>query len=139
VALQTLPKAEPSLLVEDSVTAIVQVDGKVRDRLEVPPSIDPAELESLARASAAVQRAVGAREIVNVVVRAPKVVSIARKGCARASPRAHPRRSRLLHGSGGTPPCDRSRPLAFPCERPSRPRHLPRPGASRGRGGAHRA
>lgn len=77
VALQSLPKADPLLLVEDSVTAIVQVDGKVRDRLEVSPTIDSAELEALARASAAVQRVIGEREIVNVIVRAPKVVNIA--------------------------------------------------------------
>ena len=38
-----------------------------------------AEAESAARASAAVQRAIGDREIVNVVVRAPKIVSIATK------------------------------------------------------------
>ncbi len=44
-------KPDPTLLVEDSVTAVVQVDGKVRDRLEVSPKIDSAALEQLARAS----------------------------------------------------------------------------------------
>ena len=72
-------KADPVLLVELSVTAVVQVDGKVRDRLEVNPKIAGNELEELARASAAVQRAVGEREIVNVIVRAPRVVSISTK------------------------------------------------------------
>jgi leucyl-tRNA synthetase len=72
-------KADPTLLVEESVTCVVQVDGKVRDRLEVAPKIASDDLESLARASAAVQRAVGERTIVNVVVRAPRVVSIATK------------------------------------------------------------
>jgi len=80
VALQPLPKADPRLLVEESVTAIVQVDGKVRDRLEVPPTIAGDDLEALARASEAVARAVGDREIVNVIVRAPRVVNIATKG-----------------------------------------------------------
>jgi leucyl-tRNA synthetase len=80
VALQTLPAADPALLVEDSVTAIVQVDGKVRDRLEVSPQIAPEELEALARASDAVKRAVGEREVVNVIVRAPRVVNIATRG-----------------------------------------------------------
>ncbi|RLQ85988.1 leucine--tRNA ligase [Mycetocola zhadangensis] len=70
-------KADPTLLVEESVTCVVQVDGKVRDRLEVSPKIDSDELEKQARASAAVVRAIGDREIVNVVVRAPRVVSIA--------------------------------------------------------------
>ena len=59
------------------MTAVVQVDGKVRDRLEVSPKIGADELEALARASAGVVRAVGDREIVNVIVRAPRVVNIA--------------------------------------------------------------
>ncbi|MFE5671455.1 leucine--tRNA ligase [Agromyces sp. NPDC056523] len=73
-------KADRALLVEESVTAIVQVDGKVRDRLEVSPKIGADELEALARASAAVARSVGEREIVNVIVRAPKIVNIATRG-----------------------------------------------------------
>lgn len=73
-------KADPALLVEESVTAIVQVDGKVRDRLEVSPKIGADELEALARASAAVARSVGEREIANVIVRAPKLVNIATRG-----------------------------------------------------------
>jgi leucyl-tRNA synthetase len=77
VALAGWRKADPTLLVEDSVTAVVQVDGKVRDRLEVSPKISGDALESLARASAAVSRAVGDREIVNVIVRAPRLVNIA--------------------------------------------------------------
>ena len=76
VALAGWRKADPVLLIESSVIAVVQVDGKVRDRLEVNPGIDPAELESLARASAGAVRAVGDREIVNVIVRAPRIVSI---------------------------------------------------------------
>ncbi len=77
VALAGWRKADPTLLIEDSVTAVVQVDGKVRDRLEVSPKISGDELEKLARASAAVQRAIADREIVNVIVRAPRVVNIA--------------------------------------------------------------
>ncbi|MGY3261272.1 leucyl-tRNA synthetase [Frigoribacterium sp. 2355] len=72
-------KADPTLLVETSVTAVVQVNGKVRDRLEVSPKIASDELEALARDSAAVQRAVGDKQIVNVIVRAPRLVNIAVK------------------------------------------------------------
>jgi leucyl-tRNA synthetase len=80
VALAGWRKADPTLLVEDSVIAVVQVDGKVRDRLEVSPKISGEDLEKLARASAAVARAVGDREIVNVIVRAPRIVNIATRG-----------------------------------------------------------
>ncbi|WP_253202233.1 leucine--tRNA ligase [Subtercola sp. PAMC28395] len=69
--------ADPALLTEESVTAVVQVDGKVRDRLEVSPKISSSDLEKLARGSAAVARFLGDREIVNVIVRAPRVVNIA--------------------------------------------------------------
>jgi leucyl-tRNA synthetase len=77
VALAGWRKPDPSLLVEDSVTAIVQVDGKVRDKLTVAPKISAEQLEKLARGSAAVVRSVGDREIVNVIVRAPRLVNIA--------------------------------------------------------------
>jgi leucyl-tRNA synthetase len=77
VAFAGFRKADPTLLVEDQVTAVIQVDGKVRDRLEVSPLIDSGELEKLARASEAVIRTVGDREIANVIVRAPRVVNIA--------------------------------------------------------------
>ncbi len=77
VALQTWPKADPSLLVEDEITMVVQVDGKVRDRLTLPATVSEAEAEAAARESAAVARAIGDREIVHVIVRVPKIVSIA--------------------------------------------------------------
>ncbi len=80
VAFAGWRKADPLLLVEDSVTAVVQVDGKVRDRLEVSPRISGDELEALARGSEAVQRSIGDREIAKVVVRAPRVVNIATRG-----------------------------------------------------------
>jgi leucyl-tRNA synthetase len=76
VALVRWPEADHTLLVEESVTAIVQVNGKVRERLEVPPAIGGDELEKLAMESPAVVRALEGKTVVNVVVRAPKVVSI---------------------------------------------------------------
>ncbi len=79
VALVTWPTADPALLVENEVTMVVQVDGKVRDRLTLPASVTEAEAEAAARASAGVQRAIGDRQVVNVVVRVPKIVSIATK------------------------------------------------------------
>ena len=45
------PVADPALLVVDTVTMIVQVNGKVRDRIDVDPAIDVAEAERLALAS----------------------------------------------------------------------------------------
>ena len=79
VALAGWRDAEAALLVQDSVTAVIQIDGKVRDRLEVSPDIAAEELEKLARASDAVVRSIGDKTIVNVVVRAPRVVSFSTK------------------------------------------------------------
>jgi leucyl-tRNA synthetase len=62
--------------VQDTVTAVVQVQGKVRDRLEVSPDIAEDELRELALASENVQRALDGRGIRTVIVRAPKLVNI---------------------------------------------------------------
>ena len=75
VALAGWPVADPALLVEDSVTCVVQVQGKVRGRLEVSPDISDADLEALARADEAVVRAMGEATVRKVIVRAPKLVN----------------------------------------------------------------
>ncbi len=75
VGLVTWRQADPTLLVEESVTAVVQVDGKVRGTLTVPARISPDELEALARADEKIVRSLAGREIARAVVRAPKVVS----------------------------------------------------------------
>ncbi|MEO3813566.1 leucine--tRNA ligase [Sphaerisporangium sp. B11E5] len=69
------PTADPALLVQESVTCVVQVAGKVRDRLEVSPDISGAALEELALASEKVRTYLdGAPR--KVIVRAPKLVNI---------------------------------------------------------------
>jgi leucyl-tRNA synthetase len=72
----TWPEADPALLVEESVTCVVQVQGKVRDRLEVAPDICEDDLRALALASDAVAAAIGGREVRTVIVRAPKLVNV---------------------------------------------------------------
>ncbi|MGZ4447002.1 MAG: leucine--tRNA ligase [Nocardioides sp.] len=76
VARAGWPVVDPALLVEDSVTAIVQVKGKVKARLEVSPEITEAELERVAMADEGVQRALDGLTVRKVVVRAPKLVNI---------------------------------------------------------------
>ncbi|MBK5237991.1 MAG: leucine--tRNA ligase [Actinomycetales bacterium] len=79
VSLVVWPVADPALLVQESITAVIQVDGKVRDRLEVSPNISADDLEAAAHGLPGVLRALEGREIVNVIVRAPKIVNIATK------------------------------------------------------------
>jgi leucyl-tRNA synthetase len=76
LAYEPYPTADPALLVEETVTCVVQVDGKVRDRLEVPVSVDEDTLETLALASPAVQRVLGGKAVRTVVVRAPGLVNV---------------------------------------------------------------
>jgi leucyl-tRNA synthetase len=76
VARAGWPVVDPALLVEDTVTCVVQVAGKVRDRLEVSPDVADDALRELALASENVQRALDGRGIRTVVVRAPKLVNI---------------------------------------------------------------
>jgi leucyl-tRNA synthetase len=76
LAREPFPVADPALLVEETVTCVVQVAGKVRDRLEVPPSVDDETLRGLALDSPAVQRALDGRGVRTVVVRAPRLVNV---------------------------------------------------------------
>ncbi|GER22159.1 leucine--tRNA ligase [Zafaria cholistanensis] len=70
------PAVDPALLVQDTVVAVVQVQGKVRDRLDVPVDITEEALRELALASEPVQRALDGRGLRTVIVRAPKLVNI---------------------------------------------------------------
>jgi leucyl-tRNA synthetase len=76
VAQAAWPTVDPALLVEDSVTAVVQIQGKVRGRLEVAPDISEADLEAAALADPAVVKAIDGRAVRKVIVRAPKLVNI---------------------------------------------------------------
>ena len=76
VALVGWPSADPALLVEDLVTCVVQVNGKVRDRLEVPPGIGEDELRELALAAPGAVRALDGAGVKTVIVRAPRLVNI---------------------------------------------------------------
>ena len=76
VALAGWPVADPALLVEETVTAVVQVAGKVRARLSVAPDIGEDALRELALADPAVVRALGERPVRTVVVRPPRLVNV---------------------------------------------------------------
>ncbi|TAK68927.1 MAG: leucine--tRNA ligase [Actinomycetota bacterium] len=76
VALAGWPAVDAALLVEESVTCVVQVAGKVRHRIEVAPSVDPAELRELALQSPAVVKALDGRAVKDVIVRPPRLVNV---------------------------------------------------------------
>ena len=75
VSYRAFPVSDPSKIVEEQVTCVIQVRGKVRDRIEVAPDIWEDELRELALARDKVKAATegGVR---TVIVRAPKLVNV---------------------------------------------------------------
>ncbi len=76
VALAGFPGIDPALLESDAVVAILQINGKIKDRIDVSPQISDAELEKLAYANPEIAAAIVGQEIKKVIVRAPKLVNI---------------------------------------------------------------
>ncbi|MBQ1424936.1 MAG: class I tRNA ligase family protein, partial [Aeriscardovia sp.] len=74
--LSFTPWPEAGKVEEEEVTAVVQVDGKVRCRLQVPPSIGAEDLEKLALDQEAVRQWLGGEDPAKVICRPPKIVSL---------------------------------------------------------------
>jgi leucyl-tRNA synthetase len=70
------PVADAELAKVDSVTMVVQVNGKLRDKFDVDPAIDEAAAEALALASPKVAEALGGATPKKVIVRPPKLVNV---------------------------------------------------------------
>ena len=75
VALAVFPEADESLLVESSTIAVVQVNGKLRDKFEVSVDISKEDLIAKALESEVVARAIGDGEIVQQIASPPKFVN----------------------------------------------------------------
>jgi leucyl-tRNA synthetase len=73
---QPWPEADPALLVSDTVTLVVQVNGKLRDRIEVPAEAPKEELARLARESEKVARHLDGQQIVKEIVVPGKLVNL---------------------------------------------------------------
>jgi leucyl-tRNA synthetase len=76
VARAGWPSADPALLVQETVTCVVQVSGKVRDRLLVPPDISEEDLRAQALAAPGVARSLAGRDVQKVIVVPPRLVNI---------------------------------------------------------------
>jgi leucyl-tRNA synthetase len=73
---QPWPQADPDLLVSDTVTLVVQVNGKLRDRIEAPAEASKGELLQMARESEKVARHLDGRQIVKEIVVPGKLVNL---------------------------------------------------------------
>jgi leucyl-tRNA synthetase len=70
------PVADPSLLAEEKVTMVVQVAGKVRDRIEVDHDISEQAAAETALASPKIQEMLGGAAPSRLVARPPRLVNI---------------------------------------------------------------
>ena len=76
VHAEAWPIADPAKLISETVTLVVQVNGKVRDRIEVAVDIDEAAAEAVALASERVLAFLGGRTPERVIVRPPNLVNL---------------------------------------------------------------
>jgi leucyl-tRNA synthetase len=76
LATESWPRWDPELVRHATVTLVVQVDGKVRDRIEVPADIDAVDAEQLALSSARVAKHLEGHTVEKVVVRPPNLANI---------------------------------------------------------------
>ena len=76
VALAGWPAVDESLLVADSVEAVIQINGKIKERIQVPATISDAEIEAQALALPEIAAALQGESIVKIIARAPKLVNI---------------------------------------------------------------
>jgi leucyl-tRNA synthetase len=70
------PVADPALAAVERVTMIVQVDSKVRDKIDVDADISGDDAQALALASGKVQAALDGKQPVRVIARPPRLVNI---------------------------------------------------------------
>jgi leucyl-tRNA synthetase len=76
VALAGWPKIDESLLTADAVTAIFQINGKIKSRVDVQPDISDSELEAMAFSDPAIKSEIDSATPKKVITKAPKFVNI---------------------------------------------------------------
>ena len=76
VSLAGWPTIDENLLVADNVTAVLQINGKIKERIEVSPDITDSELEALAITNSAIVAALAGVKPTKIITRAPKLVNL---------------------------------------------------------------
>ncbi|HEX2043528.1 MAG TPA: leucine--tRNA ligase [Acidimicrobiales bacterium] len=80
IHMESWPVADPALAAVQTETMVVQVNGKVRDRLQVPADLGEDDMERLALSSERVQAALGGQSPARVIARPPKLVNLVVRG-----------------------------------------------------------
>jgi leucyl-tRNA synthetase len=76
IATAGWPVVDPALLVSDEVEAVIQINGKIKDRMTVSPSISDADFEAAALALPSIVAELAGATPKKVIARAPKLVNI---------------------------------------------------------------
>jgi leucyl-tRNA synthetase len=76
IATAGWPVVDPALLVDDEVEAVIQINGKIVDRMNVSPSISEADFEAAALALPSIATAIAGATPKKVIARTPKLVNI---------------------------------------------------------------
>ena len=76
IATAGWPVVDPALLVADEVEAVIQINGKIKDRMTVSPSISDADFEAAALALPSIVVELAGATPKKVIARAPKLVNI---------------------------------------------------------------
>ena len=76
IATAGWPAVDPSLLVDDEVEAVIQINGKIKDRMSVSPTISDADFEAAALALPSIVAELNGATPKKVIARAPKLVNI---------------------------------------------------------------
>jgi leucyl-tRNA synthetase len=76
VAKAEWPVADPAMLIEDTVTLPVQINGKRRAEIDVPKDMDKARIEAMALAQDAVQKALDGATPKKIIVVPGRIVNV---------------------------------------------------------------
>ena len=71
------PEADPRAMVKETIEVVLQVNGKIRDRIEVPTGLSREEMEKLALESDQVRKHLEGKQILKVVVVPGRLINIA--------------------------------------------------------------
>ena len=76
IATAGWPAVDPALLVDDEVEAVIQINGKIKERMSVSPTISDADFEAAALALPSIVAELNGATPKKVIARAPKLVNI---------------------------------------------------------------
>jgi len=80
LATEAWPEWDDVMTRRDTATLVVQVNGKVRDRVEVDADIDAATAEATALGLERIRDWIEGKEVTKIVARPPRLVNIVVKG-----------------------------------------------------------